>query len=256
MGNVNLIPDPEFDYFLTPDKGRLLTVSTDRNASVKDMVEALGIPHTDVGELICRNSPLPFSHIPVDRDVIHILPITPPLNVTIPSLLRPRPMDALRFIADVNVGKLARLLILMGFDTSFSNSYADQEVADIAVAQNRVILTRDTNLLKRKKVMFGRRVRASAPYDQLMEVLGLFGLTRGPFDFMSRCTECNDRLEPVDKDLILERLEPKTRLYFDQFTICPSCSQVYWKGSHHQGMITRFHELGLPVDLQGETCPE
>jgi len=101
-------------------------------------------------------------------------------------------------------------------------------------------------LLKRRQVAFGRYVRAVRPDDQLAEVLAFFGVDR-PVAPFSRCLRCNVLLEPVAKVSINHRLEPKTRLYFDRFKICPACKRIFWQGSHHQRMVARLHQAGSGV---------
>ena len=144
----------------------------------------------------------------------------------------------------MNVLKLGRLLILLGFDVAGSSSLTDSQIADLAQAQARIVLTRDTTLLKRRKIVFARRIRSDLPYDQVVEVIDFFGL-RDQTAFFSRCTRCNQPLKPVAKTDILDRLEPKTRKYFTEFFQCPACGKVFWKGSHYEAMTDTFTALGL-----------
>jgi len=205
----------------------------------------MGVPHTEVGGLRCHGETIDFSFIPGHGGHISILSIKPPFDVTKKDVLRPDPFDKIRFVADVNVGKLAKFLLRIGYDTLYSNRFTDAEVADIAAQDKRIVLTRDTALLKRKKIVFGKRIRQSDPYLQFKEVLNYFGIDKGPFDFLSRCTFCNIILKPVEKHKILNRLEPKTKKYYNEFKICPSCNRIFWKGSHHEDMKKRFTGLGI-----------
>ncbi|MBW1867151.1 MAG: Mut7-C RNAse domain-containing protein, partial [Deltaproteobacteria bacterium] len=169
-----------------------------------------------------------------------ICSISTPFDITRKTRLRPHPFDTIRFVADVNVGKLAKLLLTLGFDTEYSNGFSDDTVAEIAFRNKRVVLTRDTSLLKRKKVIFAKRIRQERPKSQLKEVLEYFGLDKGPFEFLSRCTTCNRKLQPIQKQTIVHRLEPKTRKYYDTFKICPGCCRIFWQGSHYEDMKNRF----------------
>ncbi|MCP4114557.1 MAG: hypothetical protein GY737_04000 [Desulfobacteraceae bacterium] len=243
--------DRHFLFFLA-SRGHMSRIFTmeGRKASIKDMIESLGVPHTEVGAILVNHREVDFSFVPHSNEQIVVKAIPPPFDITQKTILRPHPLDQILFVADVNVGRLARLLLALGFDTVYSNGFRDIEVARIAAREQRVVLTRDTGLLKRKRIVFARRVREDDPYLQLKEVLDFFGLAGSEFDFLSRCTTCNRRLRPVEKQKILHRLEPKTKRYYTRFSICPGCCRIYWKGSHHGAMKERLRALGISLDSQ------
>ena len=141
-------------------------------------------------------------------------------------MLRARPLGKIRFVADVNVMKLGKLLLLLGFDTICSSRFSDQEIADISEQQDRIVLTRDTGLLNRKKIIYARRIRENAPYDQLAETLDFFGI-RDEIRFFTRCSLCNCMLKPRQKSQVLNLLEPKTKKHFSRFFQCPQCKKVF-----------------------------
>ncbi len=242
---ISITFDPVFDFFL-PDRhqGRDLDYPLTRRASVKDIIESSGVPHTEVGGIRFNGRKIDFAFVPDVPGNLHVHGIDAPLDVLTPSLLRPDPLDRVRFIADVNVLKLGRLLILLGFDVAGSSSFSDDRIADLAESESRIVLTRDTTLLKRKKIVFARRIRANLPYDQVTEVMDFFGL-RGQTAFFSRCTQCNQPLVKVAKTDIFHRLAPKTRKYFTDFFQCPKCGKVFWKGSHYDAMTDKLTALGL-----------
>ena len=213
-----------------------------RRASIKDIVESLGPPHTEIGRILVHNQPADFDYIPQPGQTIHIHPLQPPVDPGQPSLLRPRPLPDLRFIVDVNVGKLARLMRILGLDAAFHWSWRDEQIAHKADMEERIVLSKDHGLLKRNHVQWGRLIRAQTPRDQLVEVLSFFGL-QPPFALFSRCLACNIPLQPVDKKDIEHRLEPKTKRYFQRFQLCPGCGRIYWRGSHHQHMQAWLEEI-------------
>lgn len=260
---MELIFHPDLDFFLAPDhgSGRINPV-THRGASVKDIIESFGVPHTEVGGIEVCNGPVPdsepisctphkccdiaeaaFDYIPGPGDRIRVRPPNPPVDVTRPTRLRPRALETLKFVADVNVGGLARLLRLLGLDTLYDNGFSDEAVARIAGQDGRVVLTRDTGLLKRRMVVYGRRVRSGKSEEQLKEVLEFFGMEKGPFEVFSRCPACNHRLAAVEKKEILHRLKPLTRRYYHQFYRCPGCGRIFWQGSHVKKMREKLQEL-------------
>jgi hypothetical protein len=238
--------DPSFKFFLAKKnkdtKG--ITHDLNRKASVKDIIESLGVPHTEVGGMKFNREDIDFSYIPVSRGMLKVDAVHPPFDVFRPSRLRPVPLGSLKFIADVNVIRLGRLLILTGFDVCCSPSYSDAEIAGIADAESRIVLTRDTGLLKRSKIIFAKRIMADLPYDQLAETVSFFGLHRS-VSFFSRCSQCNCPLVSVAKEDVLHVLEPNTKKYFHTFFQCPRCEKVFWKGSHFDTLAKRLleHEI-------------
>ena len=243
--------DPALFFFLPSQslggpKKEGVVYRLDRRASLKDIIESLGVPHTEVGEIRFNGKETGFEFIPDADGELIVRPPAEPFRVTEPSFLRPDPIDAIRFIADVNVIRLGRLMILAGFDVSYSPQYSDKEIADIARDEHRIVLTRDTALLKRKAIVFARRVRSNLPYEQLTEVVQFFGL-KPTGAFFSRCSQCNCRLETVSKESVMHLLEPKTKQYYDLFFQCPQCCRVFWKGSHYDRIRSTFLSLGMLV---------
>lgn len=226
-----------------------ITYPLTRRANIKDILEALGIPHTEVGKIILHNrapakKELTFSYLPQPGDRLEVLAHVPPLDPTQPTLLIPKALGEIRFIVDVNVGKLSRLLRLLGLDTQFHWQQNDQEIAQLACKEKRIVLTKDLGLLKRNQIQWGHFVRASQPRDQLLEVLNFYGL-KPPFKLFSRCLACNTPLKKIPKTIILNRLQPKTELYFHKFKYCPRCAKIFWPGSHQERMSRMLKDLGI-----------
>ncbi len=209
-----------------------------RRAAIKDVIEALGVPHTEVDLILVNGESVGFSHILRDGDRVSVYPVFEALDISPLTRLRPAPLRTPRFVADAHLGKLARYLRLMGFDTLYRNDYHDQELAEISARQRRILLTRDRGLLKRRIVTHGCFIRQGDPWRQLQALfqrLDLYRLAR-PY---RRCINCNGLLEPVDKARIAHLLGPKTRRYFDTFRRCVGCGQIYWGGSH----VPRMQDL-------------
>ena len=239
--------DPELSLLLrVPHQEGAVRVPPGRRAAVKDMIEACGVPHTEVGAIVADGVPIGFSHIPAPEARVSVAAPSPPVDVTRPTLLRPHAFDSVRFVVDVNVGKLASLLRMLGMDTCYRNGIDDAEIAEVAERQSRIVLTKDKALLKRRCIVFGRLVRERLPDRQLVEVVRFFGLA-GPFIPFSRCLLCNAPLEAVAKAEIIHRLEPKTKKYYHRFTRCPDCDRIFWHGSHHDEMAARLRALEIPL---------
>lgn len=147
-----------------------------------------------------------------------------------------------RFIADEHLGRLARYLRLCGFDTVFADSLADRKIIDIAISENRIILSRDKVLMSDKKVARGCRIMSERPVIQLSEVIDRYGL-REYFRPFSRCTNCNGLLALVNGDEIIDSLPERTRDFYTHFMRCGTCGKIYWEGSHYNRMKKFINDL-------------
>lgn len=206
-----------------------------RRASIKDVIESLGVPHTEIEKLQVNNTDVSFSHIVHDGDHIEISPHVPPVAVFKTTLLRPYVLKEIRFAVDTNVGKLASLLRMAGFDTFYINGLDDAKLAHISQNEERILLTRDRKLLNRKNIVYGHLVKECKPEMQLKEIISFYGL-QDQLQPFSRCMACNGLLEPVRKETIIHRLKPLTRKYYTTFLRCPQCDKLYWPGSHKKKM--------------------
>ena len=224
-----------------------ITQPVTRAASIKDVLESFGVPHTEIGHIACNSLPIGFSHLVEDQQEFIIRPIPVPWDLSKADTLRPAFAGELRFLVDGNVGRLARYLRMAGFDTLYDPKWTDADLLRILQGDTRIILSRNLDLLKRKQIVFGRCIRASDPALQLREVLALFSITSLD-NCLSRCLQCNERLQPVAKADILPRLEPLTIRYFDAFKICPFCDKIYWHGSHADRMKTLLTETDIRED--------
>lgn len=214
----------------------------ERRTSVKDLIESLGVPHPEIASISVNGSPVDFHYIVGESDQIRVTPISAETDFFSPSLLRRHPLVKLHFVVDVNVGKLAGRLRLLGFDTLFHPGYDDARLAALAGSQRRILLSKDCNLLKRGVVEFGHLIRTDDPDKQIREVVQLFRLREWVRPY-SRCLSCNGRLRPVSKEEILPRLLPLTRKYYDSFRICENCQKIYWPGSHRSKMDREVHAI-------------
>jgi uncharacterized protein len=200
--------------------------------SVKNLVESLGVPHTEIAALLVNGAPVDFSYQVQPGDRIEAFPISVEVPLGLP--LRPPPAD-FRFVLDTHLGRLAAYLRMLGFDTLYRNDFDDPELARLAHDEGRILLTRDIGLLKRGIVTYGYFVRETAPARQLAEVVGRFKL-HSTVESFQRCIRCNGLVQSVPKAAIDHLLEPKTRQFFDVFQQCQDCQQVYWRGSHYERM--------------------
>ena len=212
------------------------------NPGVKDLIESLGVPHTEVDMILVDGESVGFDYRVQDGDRIAVYPVFESFDVGEVSRVRATPLREPRFILDVHLGKLARLLRMLGFDTLYDNSWDDPEIVRRGLAENRIILTRDAGILKRREVTHGYLVRSDDPLEQAAEVLRRFDLSARIEPFR-RCMACNGLIEPVSREEVEDDLLPGTRQNYDEFYRCRSCGRVYWRGSHYEAMRERIETL-------------
>jgi uncharacterized protein with PIN domain len=230
----------QLNDFLPPEKKmRTTAYRFEVSGSVKDMIESLGVPHTETDLILANTRPVGFTYQVQHGDRISVYPAYRSLDISPLTHLQPQP--ELCFVADTHLGRLAAYLRMLGFDTLYRNDYGDEELAQLA-SEKGTLLTRDLELLMRTVVTRGYFVRAIQPRVQLVEVVERFGLIRAIAPF-SRCVHCNALLRPVKKEVVSDRLLPETRQHFEEFYLCPSCERVYWKGSHYRRMQKLIEDL-------------
>ncbi|MGD9092305.1 MAG: Mut7-C RNAse domain-containing protein [Anaerolineales bacterium] len=205
------------------------------NQSVKHLIESLGVPHVEVNRILVNEEEVDFGYLVQDGDEVEVYPI--PQNA-----IRLQVADDHRFVLDNHLGRLAVYLRMLGFDAQYRNDYQDEELAQISSEERRVLLTRDVRLLMRNQVSHGYWVRSKIPRQQLLEIVNRFNLVEKVTPFR-RCMRCNGVLKPVSKEVVLDRLEPLTKKYYDDFRICPDCEQIYWRGSHYERMQTFLQQV-------------
>jgi uncharacterized protein with PIN domain len=226
----------ELNDFLPLDKKKIAFEYSFRgNPSVKDIIEAIGVPHVEVNLIQVNGQPVDFTYRLKNNDIVSVYPF-----------LRKKEWKEIKFILDVHLGKLAKYLRMFGFDTAYQNDYNDKKIIEISLDENRIILTRDIGILKVKSVSNGYFIRDQNSKTQLIEVLKHFDLYHAIIPF-SRCIKCNDKLEKIEKEKIIQQLEPLTLKYFDTFFICTHCQSIFWEGSHFDRMssfISTIKNLG------------
>jgi hypothetical protein len=210
---------------LRPEKnGQRLIYPFRGEQSAKHLVESLRIPHTEIGVLTANGLPVSPGYLVQNGDAMDIFPF-----VLVEPLVSPS------FLLDNHLGKLATFLRILGFDAAYPRDDPDQKLVQTAVAEERILLSRDRGLLMYKELTCGCCLRSLDPHRQLFEILDRYQLYEQITPFR-RCLRCNAVLQPVEKAVILDRLQPLTKQYYDEFHLCPACNQVYWKGSHYDHM--------------------
>lgn len=203
--------------------------------TVKDLIEAMGVPHTEVDLVLVDGRSVAFGHQLSEGERISVYPVFEAFDIFPLSRVRPRPLRATRFVADVHIGRLARYLRILGFDTLYQREWRDGELADCAVGEHRIVLTRDRGLLKRASLDHGYLVRHEDPREQVIEVVDRFDLIRAFMPF-TRCPLCNGAIDRVEKAEVVARLPLRTAQHHQDFWRCGQCGQLYWKGGHRRAL--------------------
>ena len=240
----------ELNDFLAPARRqRTLAYPCAQNATAKHMIEALGRAAYGGGADLGGRRTGPVRPAAGDGERVAAYPRFAAFDLEELAGLRAPLPRVRRFVADAHLGGLARLLRMAGFDTLYDNNIDDEALAAIAIGDQRIALTRDRELLKRRDIVHGRYVHALRPAEQLVEVVDRLGLASRAAPF-TLCLHCNAPLRPVDKVLVLERLPPSVRTHHAQFSTCDLCRRVYWKGSHWRRMSALL-DASLGAGVQG-----
>ena len=237
----------ELNDFLPPDRRKVdIPYRFHVSPTVKDAIEALGVPHVEVDLILVDGASVGFDHRLRDGDRVSVYPVFESLDISPIVRLREAPLRESAFVADVNLRRLARLLRLLGFDALHSNDFDDAELVEISAGEGRILLSRDRQLLKHGRVTHGYWVRSTDPIEQAREVVRRFDLAGSARPF-SRCPACNGRLESVEKEAVADEIPPKTARWLDEYVRCEGCGKLYWRGTHFErleGLVERI--LGDP----------
>jgi uncharacterized protein with PIN domain len=230
------------DFLAAYRRKREFSTPCARAATTKHMIEALGVPHTEVELILVNGESAGFDRILRDGDRVAVYPKFEAMDVTPLLRVRESALREVRFVADAHLGGLAHMLRMMGFDTLYDNHFNDDEIVEIAGREGRIILTRDRELLKRRVVTHGCFVHALKSEQQLREIVERLDLARSARPF-TLCLHCNAPLHSIDKASVFDRLPPKVQTNYEKFSTCDVCGRVFWEGSHWRSMRRVLDDL-------------
>jgi uncharacterized protein len=239
MVRLNLHGD--LDFFLRSGaRGRNIDRSLSEKTSVKDVIESCGVPHPEVDLILVNGQPVDFHYAIASDANIELYPV----ETSCPNFKEKRLQVARNrsFVADGHLGKLARDLRLLGLDVAYDPQADDRQLLCIMEGENRALLTRDRRLLMHRIVKTGYCPRSQNADEQTVEVIRRFDLL-GSLAPFTRCLRCNAPLLKVSKAEVIERLEPLTKMYYEQFRRCIGCGQIYWAGSHFSKLQKRLEQV-------------
>ncbi len=244
------------DFLPAADRKRDIDFEFRGRRSVKDLIESFGVPHVEVDLILVNGESVDFTRIVADGDRISVYPVFETLDIGTVTRLRPDTLRDPRFVLDVHLRKLSRHLRLLGFDVDYHPDRDDNALADISEREGRILLSRDRQLMMRKKVSRGMYVRNTDPEKQVTEVLVRLHLREACRPF-TRCVECNDMIDGLDVSgwepaEIAARIPPGVYSWCREYYRCRGCGRIYWKGSHYEKMRKRVEGIltdgGFDVD--------
>lgn len=236
----------DLPLFVRPNRGVPEIVrQLGEKTSVKDAIEACGVPHPEIDLILVDGQPVVFSHQLERKATIEVFPVSGAPKQFADSFLQRRKID--RFIADGHLGKLTRDLRLLGIDVAYPQLASDAELVAIAVGESRALLTRDRPLLMHAAVRDGYYPRSQLAEEQTREVIQRFELRPLVTPFR-RCLNCNGLLAAISKAEVIDRLQPLTKIYYESFRRCEQCQQVFWSGSHFEKLQVRVERLIAGLD--------
>lgn len=232
MGRAQFRVYAELNDFLPAElRGRSFEYEFIGRPTVKDAIESLGIPHVEVELIIVNGESVDFSYRLGDGDRVAVYPVFESLDIQEVLRIRREPLRQPRFVCDTHLGKLARILRLLGFDTLHDPKATDPELVQMA-KDGRILLTRDRQLLKHGGLTHGYWVRSTAPLKQAREVVRRFDLAERITPF-TRCLCCNGLLKPLPPEEGKKIAPPKVAAWCEEYLICSGCGRLFWPGTHY-----------------------
>ena len=220
------------DFLSFSEQGEDIKYAFFGSPTIKDAIEAQGIPHTEIGLMYINGTQVAFDYKLQADDHAEVFPIHNPFAEH----------THFQFVIDSHLGKLAMDLRVLGFDSLYEKNYTQEKIAHIAQHENRVVLTRNIGLLKNNRIRKGYWIRSQEPKIQVQEVINYFNLKDKILPF-SRCRICNGLIKQVSKERVEDQLPKMTKAHFHEFYQCAECHKVYWKGSHYEKMVKFVEKL-------------
>lgn len=225
------------DFLPRARRGLAFESETGERRSVKDLIESFGVPHCEVFLILVDGAGVGLDHVIAGGERIAVYPHLTDIDPTdLPSAGEALPRDG-RFVLDGHLGRLAAYLRALGFDVAWDRDADDAAIARVAQVEDRVVLTRDVGLLKRSAVRHGRFVRATAPTEQLAEIVRVFRLADRAAPF-TRCLRCNTKLADAARDSLRDVVPSAVLERFDRFSACPTCGRAFWRGTHYERLAS------------------
>lgn len=210
--------------------------SFEGSLSLLEVFHLLEIPVDEIDLVLVNQQSVGLDYVLQDGDRVSAYPVFELFDISGIRKLKGEPLRNPRFICDVHLGRLCKYLRMLGWDTLYSNRYTPEDLIQLSGQEKRILLTRNYELTRHKKLTHSHWVQSSDPLEQIHELILKLDLSN-KCNPLTRCLNCNQMIVPVEKEVILHRLQLRTEKYFNEFFMCPDCGQIYWKGSHYENMV-------------------
>ncbi len=238
-----------------PLKSRMrpFDVTVGDDATILQLLHDLRIPESEVDLALVNGEACTGQYILRAGDAVSLYPVFESMDLSGVTKFRQRPLREPRFVLDVHLGKLASFLRMLGFDTLYRGDYADNELVDVSLNEERTLLSRDRALVSEPRLLRAYAVKEEEPRAQLVEVVRRFDLAGSTHPF-ARCMRCNATLLHVGRESVAHILPPKAAELYSDFVSCPVCSRIFWKGSHYARMVVFL--TGVLAEARGPSVPD
>lgn len=233
----------ELNSYLSPERRKkTFSLEFPRSLEIRDVLNTLGIPEERIDLILVNGIAATAEKRLEPDDRLALYPVFETFDISEVSTIHQLPLRTTRFVLDSHLGKLARLLRLLGFDSLYIQQADRKQLIALSLAEERVLLTRNEILAKSRVLQRAYRLRSELPREQIAEVIKRFELTNCLRPF-TRCLVCNGILSPVTKEEVWPYLEDKTKAYYHEFFRCSFCNRIFWPGSHYVKMQTTVAEI-------------
>ena len=172
--------------------------------SIKDMIEALGVPHTEIDLILVNGKSVDFNYTLQNNDRVSVYPVFESFNIKDVTLVRKTPLRRHKFIADINLGNIVKYMRVLGFDLYYDSLLSTRKIIEISKRENRTILTKSRRLLKLKKVTHGVFIHPGTTTEQIRQIIDYLDIKDNIKPF-SRCLRCNTQLKIISNEKCLNR---------------------------------------------------
>lgn len=148
----------------------------------------------------------------------------------------------MKFIADKMLGKAAKWLRILGYDTAYVKNTSDNYIVNQAFKEQRILLTRDTVLIERKHIPHYILIRSDNYIEQIRQIIRECNITPDQNIFFSRCLLCNGEINPVLKDIVKGKVPQYVYETQEKFLLCKKCNKIYWRGTHTENAMKKIAE--------------
>lgn len=217
-------------------------IETENETPVGSLIENFGLPCSFVDLILVNGRSVGFDYLVNNNDRISVYPVFERMNIVSISMLKQSPLRRLSFICDVHLGRLAKYLRILGFDTVYNNDYDKNRLIRVSNSENRILLSRSESLINNKQLTRRCLVVSADPEEQVRKIISDFDL-KNDMAPMTRCLKCNARIQTVEKEATLDPAVRNVHELNSEFSKCPGCGKIYWRGSHYESMRTWIHHI-------------